>query len=114
MTTIVAVVLAVLFLLSGATKLFAHPVSVDARDKLAVPATAWSLIGSAEIAGATGVLLGLSVRPLGIAAAVGLVVVGMGAVGAHRRAHDSPATAAPALLALVLAATTLTLFWSGR
>jgi hypothetical protein len=114
MTIILAAALAVLFLLSGATKLLGHPVSVDARDKLAVPAAAWSLIGTAEIAGVAGVLLGLSLRPLGIAAAAGLVLVGLGAVGAHRRAHDSLATAAPALLAVVLATAMLALFWNGR
>ena len=114
MTIIVAAAVAVLFLLSGASKLLAHPVSVDARDKLAVPATAWSLLGTAEVVGAAGVLLGLRLVPLGIAAAAGLVLVGIGAIGAHRHAHDSMTTAAPAILALILATTMLALFWSSR
>jgi uncharacterized membrane protein YphA (DoxX/SURF4 family) len=114
MTIAVAAALAVVFLLSGASKLVAHPISIEARNKLAVPATVWSLLGAAEIAGAAGVLVGLNTRPLGIAAAAGLVLVGIGAVGAHRRAHDSLATAAPALIALALAIAMLALFWSGR
>jgi uncharacterized membrane protein YphA (DoxX/SURF4 family) len=114
MTIIVAVAVAVLFLLSGASKLLQHPISVDARDKLAVPGSAWRLIGTAEIAGSAGVLLGLGMRPLGIAAAAGLDLVASGAVGAHRRAHDSLTTAAPAVLALALATAMLVLFWSGR
>jgi uncharacterized membrane protein YphA (DoxX/SURF4 family) len=113
MTVGVPVALAVLFLLSGASKLVRHPTSVLARGKLAIPATAWSLLGAAEVAGAAGVLLGLSFRPLGIAAATGLVVVGVGAAGAHRRAHDPLAHAAPAVLALALAIATLALFSSG-
>ena len=114
MTTTVASALAVLFLLSGASKLLRHPTSLTARDKLAVPATVWSLIGAAEVAGAAGVLIGLSVRPLGIAAATGLLLLGVGAIGAHRRAHDSLAHAAPAVLALLLAGATLALFSTGR
>jgi hypothetical protein len=47
MTTIVTVALAVLFVLSGASKLLRQPISLVARDKLAVPPTMWSLIGAA-------------------------------------------------------------------
>jgi uncharacterized membrane protein YphA (DoxX/SURF4 family) len=114
MTFTVAVALAVLFLLSGASKLVGHPTSVLARDKLAVPAAAWNLVGAAEVAGAAGVLVGLSIRPLGIAAAAGLVLVGVGALVAHRQARDPLTQAAPAVLALVLAVATLALFSSGR
>ena len=108
----VPVVLAVLFLLSGVSKLIRHPVSVAARDKLAVPAPAWSLTGAAELAGAAGVLVGVSVRPLGIAAA-GLVFVGAGAVAAHRKAHGSLSDAAPAVVAVLLAIAALALFSTG-
>ena len=114
MTTTVAIALAVVFLLSGASKVARHPISLVARDKLAVDPRAWSLLGGAEIAGAAGVLVGLSVRPLGIAATVGLVIVGLGAIAAHRRAHDAPAEAAPAVVALVLATAALVLFSTGR
>ena len=111
--TVVAIALAVVFLLSGASKVIRHPISVAARDKLAVPAPAWGLLGAAEIAGAAGVLIGLSVRPLGIAAATGLVLVGLGAVAAHRRAHDSLPDAAPAVVAVLLAIAALALFSTG-
>jgi len=111
---VVAVALAVLFVLSGATKVLRHPISVVARDKLAVPATSWSLLGCAEIAGAAGVLVGLRVRPIGIAAAIGLVLVGLGAVGAHRRAHDALTETAPAVVALVLATAAVVLFGTGQ
>jgi uncharacterized membrane protein YphA (DoxX/SURF4 family) len=111
--TIVAIALAVVFLASGASKLVRHPVSVAARDKLAVPATAWTLLGAAEVAGAAGVLIGLSVKPLGIAAAIGLVLVGGGAVAAHRKAHDPLPDAAPAVVAVALAIAALALFSTG-
>jgi len=111
--TVVVIALAVLFVASGASKLVRHPISVTARDKLAIPANQWSLIGAAEIAGAAGVLVGLRVHPLGIAAATGLVIVGAGALGVHRKAHDSLPDAAPALLAVLLAVAALVLFSTG-
>jgi uncharacterized membrane protein YphA (DoxX/SURF4 family) len=108
--TAVAIALAVLFLASGARKLVRHPVSVTARDKLAVSPPAWSLIGAAEIAGAAGVLVGLTTHPLGIAAATGLVLVGAGALVAHRKADDSLPDAAPAVVAVLLALAAVVLF----
>ncbi|MCW2755302.1 MAG: hypothetical protein JWQ32_2713 [Marmoricola sp.] len=114
MTMAVTAALALLFLLSGATKVVPTPRSVPVREKLAIPATAWALLGAAEIAGAAGVLVGLSVRPLGIAAAVGLVLVGIGAVVAHGRLKDGLAHAAPAVVALVLAVAALALISTGR
>ncbi|MCW2857165.1 MAG: hypothetical protein JWR52_2780 [Marmoricola sp.] len=114
MTIAVTAALAVLFMLSGATKVVPNTRSLPVREKLAIPATAWALLGAAEIAGAAGVLVGLSVRPLGIAAAVGLVLVGIGAVVAHGRLKDGLTHAAPAVIALVLAATTLVLISTGR
>ncbi|MCW2752138.1 MAG: hypothetical protein JWR83_3248 [Aeromicrobium sp.] len=112
-TIIVAVALAALFLLSGVSKVLRHPASLVSRDELEVPSTIWSLIGAAEIAGAAGVLVGFGVTPLGIAAAAGLLLLGIGAVGAHRRAHDPITHAAPAVVAVLLAAATLGLFVAG-
>jgi hypothetical protein len=114
MTIIVAVALAALFLLTGATKMLRVPASVAARDELGVPAAAWSLLGAAEVAGAAGVLVGLSVQALGIAAAIGLVLVGLGGLVAHRRAQDPRAKAVPAVVAVLLATATLILFSTGR
>ena len=114
MTIAVTIVLAVLFLLSGATKVVPNPRSLPVRETLAIPATAWGLLGAAEIAGAAGVLVGLSVNRLGIAAAIGLVLVSIGAVAAHGRLKDGLLHAAPAVVALVLAVTTLVLFSTGR
>jgi uncharacterized membrane protein YphA (DoxX/SURF4 family) len=111
--TVVVIALAVLFLASGASKLVRHPVSVTARDKLAIPANLWNLIGAAEVAGAAGVLVGLTAHPLGIAAATGLVIVGAGALAAHRKAHDPLPDAVPAVFAVLLAVATLVLFSTG-
>jgi hypothetical protein len=113
MTLTVTVALAALFLLSGGTKVVPNPASLAARDKLAIPATTWGLLGAAEIAGAAGVLVGLKVTSLGIAAAIGLVLVGLGAVAAHQRMKDGLVHTAPAVFALLLATGALVLFSTG-
>jgi DoxX-like family len=62
-----------------------------------------------QVAGAAGVLLGLALRPLGVAAASGLVLLSIGAIVTHRRAGDKAVAALPALMVLALAAATLVL-----
>jgi hypothetical protein len=67
------------------------------------------MIGALEVAGAGGAVLGLAVRPLGLAATGGLVLVGVGAIATHLRAGDPPSEAAPAGVALLLASAALAL-----
>jgi hypothetical protein len=97
------------FLAAGATKLAGLPQSLEIRDRLGVPARSWQAIGVLEIAGAGGAALGLAVRPLGLAATAGLVLLGSGAIATHLRAGDPPSEAVPAGIALLLAAAALTL-----
>jgi uncharacterized membrane protein YphA (DoxX/SURF4 family) len=108
-TVLVSVVLALMFLATAAGKLTGHAASVAIRDHLAIPAVRWRQIGLLEVAGAVGVLIGLALRPLGIAAAAGLVLLSLGAIATHVRAGDKPAAALPAFVALALAGTVLVL-----
>lgn len=57
-----------------------------------------------ELAGALGVVVGLWYRPLGVAAAGGLLLVCAGAVRAHLSMKDAPKSLVPALLFAILAA----------
>jgi hypothetical protein len=109
MTTAISLALAGLFGATAAGKLTDHSVSLEMRDHLAIPAARWKQIGLLELAGASGVLLGLAQPRIGIAAAAGLGLLSGGAIATHLRAGDAPAAAAPALLALVLSATTAAL-----
>jgi uncharacterized membrane protein YphA (DoxX/SURF4 family) len=114
MTTDAALVLstvptALLFAGAGAGKLAGAGPSLEMRDHLDIDAARWRGIGGLEVAAVTGVLLGLAVRPLGIAAAAGLALLSTGALAAHVGAGDPPAKAAPALVALALSVTTLAL-----
>jgi hypothetical protein len=108
-TAVVTGLLAALFLAAGAPKIAALPKSLEIRDHLGVPAGSWRLIGALEIAGAVGAAIGLAVRPLGLAATGGLVLVAGGAIVTHLRAGDPPSEAAPAGVALVFAAAALAL-----
>jgi hypothetical protein len=101
-TIVLSVLLAAAFLGSCAAKLAAAKQSVEIRDRLGVAAGLWRGIGILEVAAAAGLAVGIAVPVLGIAAAVGLVLLLIGAIGAHARSHDL-SNAAPAVGLLLLA-----------
>jgi DoxX-like family len=102
-TLIVTLLLAVLFTFSASIKLLGVQKSLAIRDHLGVKPLQWRLIGACELAGVAGVLVGLIWAPLGIAAAIGLALLSVGAVAFHVRASDSAADTAPAVIGVALA-----------
>jgi hypothetical protein len=88
--------------LPAAGKLLAHPKMRESADRFGIPWHRYRLIGVAELAAAAGVLTGLAWRPAGLAAAAGMTLLLLGALVAHRRAHDRVADAVPALVALAI------------
>jgi hypothetical protein len=62
-----------------------------------------------ELAGAVGVLVGIAVEALGLAAAAGLVLTSLGAIAAHVRASDPPKALVPAAVGLVLSSAVVAL-----
>jgi hypothetical protein len=62
-----------------------------------------AVLGLLEIAGALGLVVGIWVTPLGIAAAIGLALYFLGAVLAHVRKKDKAADLAPAFVLFVVA-----------
>ena len=103
---IVTILLAVLFTFSSAIKLLGVRQSLEIRDHLGVTPTLWRVIGALELAGVIGVLVGLGWAPIGVAAAIGLALLSVGAVAFHVRASDGVAKTAPAVLGVALAAAT--------
>lgn len=72
-----------------------------------VPPSWLPVLGALKLAGAAGLTLGLAgIKPLGTAAAIGLILFYLGAMIAHIRARKFATGAAP-LLFLGLAAATL-------
>lgn len=73
-----------------------------------VPLRFFPVLAGLELAGAAGILLGLWLEPLGIAAAAGLVAYFVGAVIGHLRVRDTKNLAMP-LPPLLLAVAVLVL-----
>ena len=97
--TIVAAVLTVL----GIMKLARRAVMTRQAEHLGHSTAAFARIGLAELAGAGGLLVGFVVPPVGVVAAVAIVVLLLLAVRAHLRAGDRLVRAAGAAWLAVLA-----------
>ncbi len=98
----ISLLLATACLLPAAGKLLGHPKMRQSAEHFGILWPRYRLIGVAELAAATGILIGLWWHPLGIAAAIGMIVLLLGALIAHRRAGDSGKEMAPALVDLVI------------
>jgi hypothetical protein len=103
---IVTALLAAMFAFAGLIKVVGVRQSLAIRDHLGVDPTQWRLIGLLELAGVAGVLAGLKWAPIGIASAIGLTLLILGAIVFHVRASDSVADTAPAVIGLGLAVAT--------
>lgn len=106
-TVIVSVLLALAAVGSGGAKLSKQPKIVENLTGLGVPLSWFPRLAAAEIAGGIGLLVGLKVAPLGIAAAIGLIAYFFGAVATHLRAKDKNFAPPAALLVLAVAALVL-------
>jgi uncharacterized membrane protein YphA (DoxX/SURF4 family) len=76
--------------------------------QLGVPLGLYPFLAACEIAGAAGLIIGLWYRPLGIAAAAGVALYFVGAIGAHLRKNDVKGIVTPVLI-LILAVAALVL-----
>jgi DoxX-like family len=103
---IVTALLAALFGFAGLIKIAGLRQSLAIRDHLGVQPAQWRTIGLLELAGVAGVLVGLAWPPIGVAAAVGLALLVLGAIVFHVRASDTVADTAPAVIGLGLAVAT--------
>jgi hypothetical protein len=93
---VIAVVLGIGFGLGGVSKLAGASSMRRNADHLGFRYSTYRLIGGCELAGGIGLLASIWVRPVGVAAAIGLAALMVGAVLCHRRSGDTLATAAPA------------------
>ncbi|MFF4691890.1 DoxX family protein [Streptomyces sp. NPDC001307] len=98
-----AVALALVFLPLGLTKIAAVPFMRQAAAHLGMTTGLYRIVGTLEVAGAVGLLLGLTSPPLGVTAAAGLALLMAAATVVHLRHGDPPARALPATV-LALAA----------
>lgn len=105
-THISAVLLGVLFLAVGAFHLRGSAAVAQIAARTGHSLQAYRLIGLAEAAGGIGLLIGLAVTWIGVAAGIGLTLLMAGAVITHLRIGDGPRQwSASALLAILAAIT---------
>ena len=102
-TVVVSVLLSLALVGSAAGKLTKNPKIVEQLTGLGVPAARLPVLAVLELAGAAGLLVGLGVPALGVAAAIGVILYFVGAVVTHVRAHDKM-IAPPVVLGLVAVA----------
>ncbi|MFG2727140.1 DoxX family protein [Streptomyces canus] len=97
-----------LLVFSAVPDITRDPKITEGLKALGVPDSWFLPLGLVKIAGALGLLVGISYRPLGIAAAIGVVLYFLGAVITHLRGGDKKGSATPAAI-LVLAVAPLVL-----
>src|SRR5262245_2721624 len=108
MTIAVSLILAALLLTTAIRKLTHAPGVVETYRRVGVPERRLNLLALILIAGAAGLVIGLWWRPLGVAAAVGLVIYFALAVAAHVRHRDLKPLPTPSVF-LVLSVAALAL-----
>ena len=93
---IATVVLAAMCLMSASMKLTRNQQSIDSiHGVVGVPLRFFPVLAGLELAGAVGIVVGLWIQPLGIAAAIGLVAYFIGAIIGHVRVGDTKNVTAP-------------------
>lgn len=106
-TVIVSALVALAALGSGLGKLTKNPQAIEPLKAVGVPDSWPPLLGSLEVAGGLGVIVGLWWAPIGIAAAAGLSLYFLGAIVAHVRAKDPKFQPAAGLFVLSVVALVL-------
>jgi len=99
---VLAAILALSFLAAGIPLIVGSAKTLEQADHLSAPPALLKVAGGLQIAGAVGVIIGIWLVSLGVAAGAGLALLMIAAAGAHLRAKDPLTAAAPAA---VLAAT---------
>ena len=92
---------------SGVGKLKGVQLIVENLSKVNVPPSWFPLLAAAELAGAAGLIIGLWVPAIGIAAGIALILYFVGAIIAHLRANDRDLARPGVILVLATAATAL-------
>lgn len=108
---LISIVLALALVGSASAKLAKKDQVVLPITSIGVSATWLPYLAGLEILGAVGLIVGLAVPFVGMAAAFGIILYFVGAVTAHLRAGDSN-IAAPAFLAFMAVGALLLRFYS--
>ncbi|MEV4628469.1 DoxX family protein [Micromonospora sp. NPDC049523] len=105
---VLAILLSAALLMSARGKLTKDETVVKGLTAAGVPLTWYPPLAIIEIIGAAGLIVGIFFAPLGVAAAIGVVLYFVGAIIAHVRNGDAKGAGAPATILLVAVATLVT------
>jgi len=106
---VLSIILALVMLGSGVAKSIHAPNVVAMMQDVNVTREQMTVLGVIEVAATVGLIIGIWFRPLGIAAAIGVILYFSGAITAHLRAHDPNKQGAVMFLALAIATLVLLL-----
>ncbi|MEV6153764.1 DoxX family protein [Nonomuraea sp. NPDC052129] len=101
-TIVLSLLLGPLFIVTGGLKALSVPRSLAIRDHLGVRPQLWRVVGVCEAAGGVGLLAGLAIPMLGVAASIGLIVLMIGAIVSRVRVADPVTMISVDVLVLVL------------
>jgi hypothetical protein len=101
---VISSLLAALLAFSAIRKLSHRPEVVATYTRVGVPEGKLNALAFVLLAGAVGLVVGLFWGPLGVAAAAGLVVYFLLAIGAHVRADDAVHLPTPVVIELMAVA----------
>ena len=102
---VVSALLALAVGFSGANKLAKNETIMAGMEAVRVPRDRVWMLGVLEIAAAIGLIVGIFWWPIGVAAAIGVVLYFIGAIVAHLRVSDTKGLPMPVVLMLVAVAT---------
>jgi hypothetical protein len=103
-TAVVSILLAAALAFAAVRKLSHRPEVVASYTRVGVPEDRLNLLALILMAGAAGLVVGLVWAPIGIAAAIGVIVYFALALGAHVRADDLANLPTPAVIELLAVA----------
>jgi uncharacterized membrane protein len=86
---------------SGFNKLIKNETVMKGMDVVRFPRNRVWMLGVLELAAALGLVVGIFWWPIGVAAAIGVIVYFAGAIVAHLRVSDTKGLGAPVVLLLV-------------
>ena len=98
---VLSVLLAIVLVGSAGAKLAKADSILQQMSTVGVPQKVLPLLAAAEIAGAVGLIVGFFWWPIGVAAAVGVILYFVGAVISHLRVRDAKNVAPAAVLGVL-------------
>ncbi len=102
---VIAIILSFMLVGSGMAKLRRNPTIVHGiHEVIGVPLRWLPWLAACEIAGAAGLLIGIAWWPLGVAAAIGVIIYFIGAIVGHIRVRDFKGLPPPVVILLIAVA----------